>query len=454
MLDTPATSRLRPSPGRRLVAVVALAALVVSLGVAARLVLSFGWLMFVLASVGFVAVSVWYALTRRGVLRIVALAGVGVGVLAVAVVGIPLFVVVFVPLMLFGAAGRYALGGDTQVLLTGVRPACEVSPAAHGVLLINPKSGGGKAMLLDLAGAARSRGVRPLVLQPDGDLVHLAEEAVAAGADVIGMAGGDGSQALIAAVAMRHGIAFVCVPSGTRNHFALDLGLDRRNVIGALDAFTDGVERRVDLGRVNDRIFVNNASLGVYAQVVQSDTYRNAKLGTWVQMLPGLLGPHASPFGLEFDGPHATRYAEAPLVLVSNNPYRVTAFRGTATRPRLDSGCLGIVVARARRAVVDLMSLQSARRSRRTGGLIGWTQPSFEVRSDGAVPVGLDGESLLLDPPLRFTSLPAALRVRLPRHATGASYPGAGAAPTRADLIALLRVAAGRPIERAAGDPG
>ena len=77
------------------------------------------------------------------------------------------------------------------------------------------------------------------------------------------MAGGDGSQALVAAVAMEHDVAHVCIPSGTRNHFALDLGLDRDDVVGALDAFTDGVERRIDLARLNERIFVNNASLGV-----------------------------------------------------------------------------------------------------------------------------------------------------------------------------------------------
>src|SRR4029450_5711908 len=110
--------------------------------------------------------------------------------------------------------------------------------------------------------AARERGVRTVVLEPGDDLLALAERAVPAGAHVLGMAGGDGSQALVASVAMRHGVAFVCVPSGTRNHFALDLGLDRDDVVAALEAFTDGVERVIDLGQVNERVFVNNASLG------------------------------------------------------------------------------------------------------------------------------------------------------------------------------------------------
>jgi diacylglycerol kinase family enzyme len=141
------------------------------------------------------------------------------------------------------------------------------------------------------------------VLKPGDDLLELAEDAVARGVDVLGMAGGDGSQALIATVASRHDIAHVCIPAGTRNHFALDLGLDRDDVVGALDAFTDGRERRIDLARVNDRVFVNNASLGVYAKVVQSDAYRDAKLETWTRMLPELLGPDADPIDLEFSTP-------------------------------------------------------------------------------------------------------------------------------------------------------
>lgn len=87
---------------------------------------------------------------------------------------------------------------------------------------------------------------------------------------MIGMAGGDGSQTLVATVAVRHDVAHVVVPGGTRNHFALDLGLDRDDVVGALEAYTDGVEERIDLATVDGRTFVNNASLGLYAKIVQS----------------------------------------------------------------------------------------------------------------------------------------------------------------------------------------
>ena len=118
--------------------------------------------------------------------------------------------------------------------------------ADSAALIINLKSGGGKAERFDLATEAERRGIEPIVLQPGDDLLELSESAIARGAQVIGMAGGDGSQALVATVAARHDVVHVCIPAGTRNHFALDLGLDRDDVVGALDAFTDGVERRID----------------------------------------------------------------------------------------------------------------------------------------------------------------------------------------------------------------
>jgi diacylglycerol kinase family enzyme len=174
----------------------------------------------------------------------------------------------------------------------------------------------------------------------------MAEDAIARGADVIGMAGGDGSQALVATVAARHDIPHVTVPAGTRNHFALDLGLDRDDVAGALDAFFDGIERRVDLAEVNGRVFVNNASLGLYAKIVQSSEYRDAKLKTAAGMLPDLLGPDAKPLDLRFTGPDGTVYPTAHLILVSNDPYQLDHLGGRGTREQIDQGTLGLVTAR------------------------------------------------------------------------------------------------------------
>jgi diacylglycerol kinase family enzyme len=319
-------------------------------------------------------------------------------------------------------------------------------------LIINPKSGGGKAERWELPDEARMRGIEPLLLGPDDDLAELAEQAVEDGADVIGMAGGDGSQAVVATIAMRHEVAHVCVPAGTRNHFALDLGLDRNDVLGALEAFTDGIERRIDLASVNGRVFVNNASLGLYAHVVQSDTYRESKLRTWRRALPRMLGPNkGESIDLHFLGPDGNDWTDAAMVVVSNNPYQVRRLSGHGSRQRLDSGSLGIVVTRIRRATdfAKLVTLGSAGQHKRFGGLRQWSALEFEVLSDAPIAVGLDGEAFMLAPPLRFSSLPGALRVRMPRRAKGYS-PAAGAVTlTRRDLKRLVRIAAGKP-----GSPG
>jgi Diacylglycerol kinase catalytic domain len=283
-----------------------------------------------------------YAITRTGGRRMVAT------VVAVAALAAPLMLVVaygrllqllFVITLLAvaGAATRYALGRDIKSLKSGPTPGANVGPAARAVLLMNPKSGGGKVERFRLAEEARRRGIEPAVLAQGDDLLRLAERAVAQGADVVGMAGGDGSQALVASVAMRHNVGFVCVPAGTRNHLAMDLGLDREDVVGALDAFGEAVERRIDLGMIGDRVFVNNATVGLYAKIVQSPAYRDRKVGTALEMLPAMLGPDAVPFDLRFTGPDGTEHLSAHLILVSNDRYELGRAEGFGSRRCIDA---------------------------------------------------------------------------------------------------------------------
>ena len=443
----------RPSLLRRIAALVALVAPIVMAVVAA--VALAGDLPIAALAVALVLVcsaAIWLALTRRGPRRVASAAlatFTGFGVIAVLVANGQAVLVLAALLLLlavFGLAARYALGRTGETAVGSVAGALvPVGAAESAVLIINLKSGGGKAERFDLAAQAQRRGIEAVILQRGDDLLALAESAIGRGAQVIGMAGGDGSQALVATVAARRDVAHVCIPAGTRNHFALDLGLDRDDVLGALDAFTDGVERRIDLARVNDRVFVNNASLGVYAKVVQSDAYRDAKLDTWTAMLPDLLGPGAKPIDLEFSAPDGSRCDDAPLVLVSNNPYRLASLAGAGTRERIDTGRLGVLAARVRSAadVSKLVALELAGQVGRFPGLLSWSTQKFEVRSGGPVEVGLDGEALVLDPPLRFASLPGALRVRLPK---GVGLPPAARAValTTDNLAALVRVAAGR----------
>jgi len=431
-------------------------AIVAALGVIATLAVLLAHdvvaLLFVLAALGLAGAGLWLAATRRGIARflgiVVALAALAGGVAGLIEQGvIDELVALVVAIAVFGAASRMALRRrQVSERTDSTHPAARPARARSGVLLINPKSGGGKAERFDLPGEARKRGIRAVVLERGDDLLELAEQALSDGADVIGMAGGDGSQALVATVAMRHNVPHVCIPAGTRNHFALDLGLDRDDVIGALDAFTDGVERRIDLARVNDHVFVNNASLGVYAEVVQSDAYRDAKLETWTKMLPELLGPGAPPIDLEFEGPDGTELSDAPLVLVSNNPYQLTSLAGAGTRARLDTGRLGLVAARITGAsdIAEFVMFETVGQAQRFHGLLEWSEVRFEVRSSSPVAVGLDGEALMLEPPLQFVSLPGALRVRLPERASN-GIAATSASFTRDNLRTLSRIATGHP---------
>ena len=437
----------------QLAAVGALIASVVVIGLTLTLVagdpisvvLMFG-LVFLVAFFG------WLVLTRRSYLRFLGLPLVifgFVGLTAFAYdhkVALPVLIAV---LLLFGFVARYAMRHAHTTEQMARRHARPTEPAQKGVLIINPNSGSGKAERFNLPEEARKRGVEPLLLEPGDDLCELAHRAVTQGADVIGMAGGDGSQAMVATVAMQRNVAHICVPAGTRNHFALDLGLDRDDVVGALDAFTDGVERRIDLASLNDRVFVNNASLGIYASVVQSDAYRDGKLRTWKRMLPEMLGRDAAASDLLFDAPHARDWPNASLVIVSNNPYQLRRFGGVGTRPRLDSGRLGIFATRMRGAgaVAKLVTLGTIGQHRRLGGVLQWSSSEFEVRATAPVAVGLDGEALMLAPPLRFVSLPGALRVRVPRHAAGVSPAGSAVTLTRRNLWALVHISAGRPVQ-------
>jgi len=257
----------------------AIVALVVVVAVVAIMVLVLArqllWLLAGIVCLGVAIGAAAYAVTRTGARRVVALLVAVLGLLApivlVVVYGRLLQLVFLIALVaMAGVATRYALGRDIRSLRSGPTPGVAVGPAVRPVLFMNPKSGGGKVERFGLVEEAQRRGIEPIVLTSGDDLLRLAEQAVAGGADVIGMAGGDGSQALVASVAMRHAVGFVCVPAGTRNHLAMDLGLDRDDVVGALEAFGEAVERRIDLGLIGERVFVNNATVGLYAKIVQS----------------------------------------------------------------------------------------------------------------------------------------------------------------------------------------
>ena len=313
------------------------------------------------------------------------------------------------------ALGRYALKRPpAQIDLDRIPTESRV--ASHPVLIINPKSGDGKAEQFDLATSATALGIDTIVMEPGDDLEELARGAVAAGADVLGMAGGDGSQALVLSIAVEHGLRFVCIPSGTRNHFALDLGLDRSDPRPALAAFIDGEERLVDYGLVNGRVFVNNVALGVYAAIVDQEGYRDAKISTTLELLPSLIEREGPWYDLQFDVPEHGHVEGTALLLVSNNPYAI----GTSVNQRssLDGGELGVITVNPER-VSDLVAITMAAAAGRPDtakAFWSWSTPELVVESNEAeIIAGIDGEKVALEPPLRFEIVTDAARVLVPR---------------------------------------
>jgi len=269
------------------------------------------------------------------------------------------------------------------------------------VLFVNPRSGDGKAARAGLAERARERRIDTIVLHPGDDLAALVRGAVEAGADTLGVAGGDGSLAVVAAGALARGLAFVCVPAGTRNHFALDLGVDRDDLIGSLDAFTDGIERRIDVAEVNGRLFLNNVSLGIYGDAVRQPAYRDAKTRTLLETAALVLGPSPPAGDLQLVDDRGHPHRNPTVVLVSNNPYSLEPSHEPRMRPSLDSGRLGVIV-------LDPPHLGPSTAHT-------WTATQLVLTSSAPVHAGIDGEAVDLKPPLRFTIRPHALRVRLPR---------------------------------------
>jgi diacylglycerol kinase family enzyme len=427
-----------------LLALLGLAAALVA-GVVALTQGALGRIVIVAVALAAAVAGAWYVVASRGAAR---LAG---GLLTTAAVVAVVLVIVSGPanglalelalvlVALSVVAAKYALGAPAAA----PDATALVAAPQHPVLIMNRWSGGGKVDKFKLVDECGRRGIEPVLLERGDDLLQLAEDAVARGADVIGMAGGDGSQALVASVASRHDVPHVCIPAGTRNHFALDLGLDRDDVVGALDAFGEAVERRIDLATVNGSVFVNNASMGVYAKIVQSPEYRDAKIRTAAAMLPDMLGEDAEPFDLRFRGPDGTEVPTAHMILVSNDPYQLDHIDGRGSRPRLDSGTLGIAAARIAnaRAAVEFTQLEAAGRVRSFSGWSEWDTPRFQIDSSAPVEIGIDGEATSLEPPLVFESHPGALRIRIPTHARGVS-PAARALPGLPALVPRLITAA------------
>ena len=420
-----ATVSLQSTPGQRWLArlsfVLAGAAIVI-LGVFAGL-RSLSMLAVGLAAAAVSLASAFFFLSRRGLWRWLSLAVFALAPIAVIVVyafrGVLWVAIASAAVWLLASiTGRLALARELTDWRMPEHPA--QPPAQHPYLIMNPHSGGGKVEKFDLKTKAEDLGAEVFLIGgPERvDVAEVAREAVTRGADLLGVAGGDGTQALVAGIAAEHDLPFVVISAGTRNHFALDLGLDREDPSACLQALADGVELRVDLGRINGQVFVNNASFGAYAEVVETPAYRDDKLNTTLKLLPDLLQGHrgarlsARADGEEIRSPQA--------LLVANNPYGTGDVAGLSRRARLDRGILGVAGVRVRsaRQAVNLL------RGKRAVGLKVLTTTEIEISADAAeIPVGIDGEAISMSTPVTCTISPSALRVWVPRDRPGVPAP-------------------------------
>jgi len=371
-------------------------------------------------SVAVMAATAWWAFTTRRVWK----RWLNIAIAALAVANILLGFLEFGFGQAVGAAA-IVLGslGYATAARRALRPP-PVGPAAGAGLpegagsgapwlVVNPRSGDGKAGRVGLVEAARSRGVRVQVLEAGDDLVALVRAAVAAGASAVGVAGGDGSLGLVAKVAVEADVPFVCVPAGTRNHFAGDLGLDRADPVAALEAF-GGPERRIDVGMVGDRMFLNNVSLGAYADVVADPRYRAAKLATAHAVLPASLRGERELLRVGLRDADGREHPDVLVLLVASNRYGLDG-----VRERLDGGVLQVSAlgARTGAALAGLATRALARGGRAPAGgaWAQWTTSSLLVEAAvPELPAGVDGEALTLPTPLQFRILPGALRVLVP----------------------------------------
>jgi diacylglycerol kinase family enzyme len=297
------------------------------------------------------------------------------------------------------------------------------------VLVLNPRSGSVQVVRDRLLEAAGRHGVEVREAATPAELVAVARQAAADGADALGVAGGDGSLAAVAAVAIDAGLPFVCVPAGTRNHFARDLGLDRADPAAAVEAFVAGPERRVDVATVGERLFLNNASIGVYAALVHEPGYRDDPLGAVDAVLEAMLERDVLPVRASFRDGAGNAWDQVLVLFVSNNVHQVYPLRSLGGRPRLDAGTLEVAALRRADGQEPVWAH--------------WTTTSLAVDAPGGtLEVGVDGEPVLLATPVEFRIHAGALRVLLPPPRPASGRPPASPAPRR--RLALDRAQAQR----------
>lgn len=306
------------------------------------------------------------------------------------------------------AIATAAVAGVFYALAQRRKPHLIAEPEAsdsftNPVLIVNPHSGSGKAAKIGLVETAQGLGIETVVRQKGEKLGNLANKAVDNGCDHLIIAGGDGSLARVAKIAIERNVPFSCVPSGTRNHFAMDLGIDRSDPLKALQTAFGGIEFKVDVGRIGKKLFLNNASFGIYADAIAETGYREHKTESLAKAAEENIGePDAR---LSVQDPEGNTHDSIGVLLASNNPYRFIGAPDFAGRARLDTGTLGVIL--ADREAFGETELNHS-------GIKRWSIPQITVRSmHKKVQVGIDGSLHNVKAPVDVHIDHAVLRVVL-----------------------------------------
>ena len=288
-------------------------------------------------------------------------------------------------------------------------------------VLVNPLSGGGftDEKQRELDALFREAGAQP-AFRLSADLRGAAQALVRERPPCIVAAGGDGTVSAVASALAGSDVPLALLPTGTLNHFARDVGLPAE-LADCVRVAVAGNTKAVDVGEVNGRVFINNASIGLYPAIVRRREKQQRRLGRgkWHAMLWAMhtvLRSH--PFlylAIELDG--VSQQRRTPFVFVGNNEYLMEGFT-MGLRERLDSGVLSVYLSHRRGRIglllLALRALFGRLQQAKDFEAANVSELRIESHRHKRLLVATDGEVSALDMPLEFRVRPRALKVIVP----------------------------------------
>lgn len=285
-------------------------------------------------------------------------------------------------------------------------------------VIYNPHSGNTND-LDDIKAAFAHHGVQPTYLPISSKLWrrHVTAEIAKRGA-VIVAAGGDGTVSAVAGLVHGTKVKFGVIASGTLNHFAKDLGLPL-TIAEAVKVILTGKTLEVDVAKVNNHVFVNNASIGLYPLSLRHRAQFDGQIGKWPAAILGALRVLARPrryrVELTLDGKKITR--RTPFVFIGNNQYKLNK-PPFMRRDSLQKGMLGVYIIKANSTfgVLRMFAHALFTRKRKTAEFEAYQVSDLKIatKKHRMLHVAFDGEVMAMRTPLRYTSLPRSLRVIVP----------------------------------------